>query len=328
MKKRCLVCLFPSHFALAARLGWITLRAVRNLLCRLALPVLLALSLSAFAGEDPADAPRDRFGIRMLFPTRPGGREWQAKWDNGRARTFIGIDPLDRWFDADHGQGKYAVDGKGTLTATGPTVRMYVHDPARKTEWGENLEITVYFTRLSETRLVSYSGLQIFARTTHGTVGNETRNLCDDRGYGAKVTVDGRWEFEKEITHGRDDGYAITASTRPWPELPKNVKIGVKYVLRNQGTNTQVKVELYRDLTGGANGGRWEKITEFIDTGKNWGLGKTAPAPGVPPELPLIRSMVLPNSESKLPMLSVYLRHEYASMAYEKLSIREIEPLP
>lgn len=281
-----------------------------------------------FAGEEKADVPRDRFGIKMLFPTRPGGREWQAKWDNSRARAFTGIDPNDPWFDAGHGRGKYAVDGNGRLTATGPTVRMYVHDPARKIEWGENLEITVYLMRISETKLISYSGLQIFARTTHGTVGNETRNLCDDRGYGAKVTVDGRWEFEKEIAHGRENGEAMVASARPWPELPKNVKVGVKYVLRNLATNTQVKVEFYRDLAGGAEGGKWEKITEFVDTGRNWGVGRTAPAPGVAPELPLIRSMVLPSSESKLPMLSVYLRHEYATMEYEKFSIREIEPLP
>src|SRR5438093_417242 len=83
--------------------------------------------------------------------------------------------------------------------ASGDTVRMYVHDPARKVEWDENLEITVYIRRIGETKSVSYSGLQIFARTNHGTTGDERKHLCDDRGYGAKVTVNGRWEFEKEI---------------------------------------------------------------------------------------------------------------------------------
>jgi hypothetical protein len=106
------------------------------------------------------------------------------------------------------------------------------------------------------------------------------------------------------------------------------VLVGVKYLVRNMATNRQVKLELYRDLSGGAEGGKWEKITEFVDTGRNWGLGKDAPAPGVPPELPLIRSAVLPGSETRLPMLTVLLRHEYGTMEYEKLSIREIEPLP
>jgi hypothetical protein len=37
--------------------------------------------------------------------------------------------------------------------------------------------------------------------------------------------------------------------------------------------------------------------------------------------------MVLPNSENKKPMISVYLRHEYGTVEYEKFSIREIDTL-
>lgn len=281
-------------------------------------------STHSLAGEG---AGMDAFGVRKLFPTAPQGREWRARWD-GPERTFTDVDPHDPWFDPDHGDGSYRVDGRGKLTATGPTVRMYVHDPAKRVEWSENLEITVYFTRLDETKLLSYSGLQVFARTNHGTIGDERKNLCDDRGYAAKVTVDGRWEFEKEITHHADNGSASVATARPWEELPKNTLIGVKYILRNTERDTQVRLELYRDLTGGANGGTWEKMTEFTDKGNNFGAGKTAPAPGVRPELPLIRKLMLPDSESKKPVLSVYLRHEYGTMMYEKCSIREIEPLP
>ena len=69
-------------------------------------------------------------------------------------------------------------------------------------------------------------------------------------------------------------------------------------------------------------------MTEFTDSGRNFGVGKRPPAAGVKPELPLIRSLVLPDSENKRPMMSVYLRHEYGVMDYEKFSIREIAPLP
>jgi hypothetical protein len=289
------------------------------------IPLAALFLTSSFAL--PADLPRDGFGIGQLFPTRPGGREWAAKW-SGPARTFTGIDPQDPWFDADHGTGHYTADGKGKLTATGPIVRMYVHDPAKQVEWAENLEITVYFTRRSETKLLSYSGLQIFARTDHGTTGKESDNLCDCRGYGAKVTVDGRFEFEKEITHHHERGSDSVATARPWKELPKDQPVGVKYILRNLRGNTQVKLELYRDLTKGLNGGQWEKMTEFTDTGSNFGVGNHPPAANVKPELPLIRDLVLPSSENKKPMISVYLRHEYGTMDYERFSIREIEPLP
>lgn len=290
---------------------------------------LLLLPLPAFAAA-PASAPTaDRFGLRQLYPTRPAGREWVSAWDNGHARAFGGaIDADDAWFDTDHGDGKYTIDGKGTLRADGPIVRMYVHDPKRETEWGENLEITVYIRRISEGKLVSYSGLQIFARTNHGTVGNENKNLCDTRGYGAKVCIDGRWEFEKETAHEKPHGYVPAASTRPTRELPKDTLIGVKFILRNMDRDTKVKLELWRDLSGGEGGGRWEKMTEIVDTGENWGVGADGAAAGVRPQLPLIRALVLPDSESKKPMLTVYFRHEYGVMEYSKASVREIDALP
>src|SRR6516165_4974915 len=116
---------------------------------------------SAAAGEAAQTSPSSPQSIAKLLPTRRGGREWFSKWDNGRARTFgDSSDPDDPWFDTGHGKGKYSIDGKGTLTATGDTVRMYVHDPAKKTEWDENLEITVYIRRINETKALSYSGLQ------------------------------------------------------------------------------------------------------------------------------------------------------------------------
>ena len=174
----------------------------------LAVVALLGLGIVVSQGRD--DESRDVFGVEKLLPTRSGGQEWFAHW-TGKAGEFIDRDPDDPWFDTNHGHGEYTVDGKGKLTATGPIVRIYVHNP-NDTEWSENLEITVYFTRRTETQLVSYSGPQIFARTNHGTIGDETKNLCDDRGYGAKVTVDGRWEFEKETAHHKPHGSASVAS--------------------------------------------------------------------------------------------------------------------
>lgn len=296
---------------------------------KLLTPVLmLLLSLPSFAAP-PATSPADRFGLRQLYPTRAGGRVWLSTWDNGHDRKFgNAIDPDDPWFDTDHGHACYEIDGKGRLLVAADMARMYVHDPKHETEWGENLEITVYIRRLIEMKQLSYSGLQIFARTNHGTIGDERKNLCDDRGYGAKVCIDGRWEFEKETAHEKPNGYTSAASTRPWQELPKKQLVGVKYILRNMDRDTKVKLELWRDLSGGENGGQWEKMTEFVDNGQNFAVGRDSPAAGVKPELPLIRPLVLPDSESKKPMLTVYFRHEYGVMEYSKASVREIDPLP
>ncbi|AIF84452.1 F5/8 type C domain-containing protein [Candidatus Nitrososphaera evergladensis SR1] len=273
--------------------------------------------------------PKDRFGITQLYPSAAGGLEWSSKWDNGNARQFGNVvDPDDSWFETTHGIGNYTVDGNGTLTAAGNFTRMYVHDPANVREWSENLEITIYINRINETQLIDYSGLQIFARTNHGTNGNENRNFCDDRGYGVLVLTDGRWKLEKETAHHLSNGYVDLPGQKPWSELPKNTWVGIKFVLRNMDNDTKVKLELYRDMTGGLNGGRWEKMYEFIDNGTNFGAGYGACKPGVNPALPLVHSFIDPTSETRKPMLSVYARNEYGTMEYANFTIREINPLP
>lgn len=271
---------------------------------------------------------KDRFGTIELYPTAAGGKEWAASWDNGHPRTLGDeVDPDDPWFDASHGEGTYAIDGNGTLTAAGDYVRMYVHDPANQREWSENLEITLYATRVGETQVVDYSGLQVFARTNHGTLGDEDRNFCDDRGYGALVLLDGTWTFEKETAHHLEDGYADLEGAQPWKSLPKDTPVGVKYVLRNMDSGSSVKLELYRDLSGGADGGRWEKIYEFVDNGKDFGVDNDACRQGVYPGLQLVHQYIEPSSESGKPMLSVYARHEFGTMEYSAFSVREIDPL-
>lgn len=204
---------------------------------------------------------------------------------------------------------------------------MYVHDSAKEREWSENLEITMYVKRIDETQTVDYSGLQVFARTNHGTNADEEVNLCDDRGYGGLLGINGEWAFEKETAHHLDNGYDDVAQERPSGDLQKNVWVGFKYVLRNMDGGKEVKLELYRDTTGGINGGNWQKVTEFIDNGKDFGTGNGACRSGVNPALPLIHSFVDGSSESGKPMFSVYARHEFGTMAYSKFNIREIDPL-
>src|SRR3569623_1527554 len=97
--------------------------------------VLLLVLLPPPCVADPATKERDRFAITQLHPTAPSGHEWFSTWINSNPRSI------------------------------GDAIRLYVHDPKCEFQWGENLEITVYLTRVSETKDVGYNGLQIFART-------------------------------------------------------------------------------------------------------------------------------------------------------------------
>lgn len=273
----------------------------------------------------------DPFGLAKLNPTKAGGMEWYSKFSNGRARTLgEEVDPYDPWLDFSHGEGRYEIDGRGKLTATGSYVRIYVVSPDHDREWGEDLEITGVLTRVSEFGDEEDSYIQVFCRTNHGIGYNEDESLNDDRGYGAVFLYDGEWSFEKETAHHLDDGYASAEGCSEYPlgdSFPQGTHVLFKYIVRNNAANTRTVLELWLGNAKSADGSPWKKVTSHTDTGNNWGHGCDACSSGVNPGLRLTRHLVLPSSTSGKPFLSVYFRNEEGTVAYEKLSVREIDPL-
>jgi hypothetical protein len=287
------------------------------------------------AAESPVASPAavDRFGVGQLFPTATGGHEWHSNWDNGKARKFSGTKVFtgDPEFDTNHGDGTYEVDGRGVLMITGTGPRMYVHDPENRRSWG-NVEITVYGRRVADTG-ISYAGIMAYARTNHGTTGgNENRNLCDCRGYGGMFTYDGRIVFEKETAHHQSGGNAQVGRIKYWPAgMPKNQWLGYKFVVRDCDAGKNVKLELYLDLTDGADGGTWLKVNEFTDTGNNFGPRSTPCREGIDPALALTAANTRAGSETGQPNLSVYFRSDgvlAGGLWFKKASVREIPALP
>ena len=297
-------------------------KRVQRSLCLGATSVLLASAVSCgvpnprSAVEPSPTSPgptADPFGVPYLRPSLPGGRQWVADWRT--ARTFDGVDPLDPWFDADHGSASYTVRSN-ELLISGRTPRMYIHDPGFRHQW-RDVEITMYFKRVADAD-VPYAGMTAVARTNHGVTGDETQDLCDTRGYGARVRYDGSVDIEKETRHPHNEA---AASRKVWPSgMPYNQWFGFKFIVYDL-SETSVKLELWVDQGGG----RWNRVTEMVDDGQRF--GDKSCAKGVDPKMALTSSPRRPGSESGKPNVSVYFRSDGVSdngLVYKWGSVREI----
>lgn len=261
-------------------------------------------------------------GIEMLYPTKKNGRAWYARWSGRNAITLKSgkSDPPDLEFFA-RGNGTVYIDGKGIAHLQGSSPRMYILDPAKNKKW-DNVEVTVYAKRISESGVVSSQGIVIGARSEHQDATKE--NPCFGQTYYGRLLYDGRAVFQKEVIH--EGAYSInkpgennkTDWGTPDGTLPRNVWIGVKFVIKTNPDIKSVKLELYRDLTDVKDGGTWEKVAEYNDNG-DWSQTDSG--------ADVMAICGYPASKILLdPAASVFIRNdEIKDAEYKLFSIREID---
>lgn len=260
--------------------------------------------------------------IRMIYPTKKNGRIWYAKW-SGRDAVILKSgesDPFDLEFVA-RGNGTVSIDGNGTAHFQGSSPRMYVLDPTKNKKWN-NIEVTVYAKRISESSVISSQGIVIGARSEHQDATKE--NPCLGGTYYGRLLYDGRAVFQKEVIH--EWAYSVNKpkenNKATWVTtdglFPRNKWIGVKFIVKTNSDENSVKLELYRDLTDGYKGGSWERIADYIDDG-NWGQTDTNAD---------VKTICGYSANKVLldPGTSVFIRNDKINDAeYKMFSIREIE---
>jgi hypothetical protein len=304
------------------------------------------------APEAPATTTpgTDVFGVKMIHPTKAGGREWSLPNDadlNGNPE-FV-PETRDITVVQRGAATVYRTQGNGSDAQ----VRLNIHSPAGKA-WWRNVEMTGYFRW---TRIVGSSAphWEMEARGERHSSSAVTKARVND-GVGPPAgTVTWPWWsavqsgdvlnphalgtayhgnlyadashgdlalFEKEITHTA--GYAsqrggITSA----PGLPpvQNRWFGYKFVVRNDVAATRVTLELWVDPD---ESGAWTKVSEVTDqngVGKDWAASATS----------LDGATAAPYSYALNELITwagpwVSFRSDNMEMEFKKLSVREIDP--
>jgi hypothetical protein len=260
----------------------------------------------------------DPFGIEQLYPSAPSGAQWTSEhWAGGSAYSIDArADPNDPLgLSGMRGTGTLDVTGDGELVMGGSQPRIYVY-PGPSGPW-RDVEATVYYLRVTDDG-TAWGGLVIGARS--GPEGHGTEP-CDAHTYYNRLRHDGAIDFEKELMHTPSSTQNRIDPSVVWPpdgNLPYNTWIGLKYVIYNLASGG-VKLESYRDLTEGADGGEWVLMSEYVENG-GWFTQTTCPEHD-----PV-------NGESDLVWLEggvTFIRNTGVTEArYKWFSVREIAPYP
>jgi hypothetical protein len=280
----------------------------------------------------PGNAGQDPFGVRKIYPTVGGGREWFMPEDASRNDgEWSGANQVTRTDEA----GVWRVQGSPRIAVTSPEGKA----------WFRNVEMTGYYRYRSTLPNASLTpGFQQYARgerhsanPVNATGVNQGRRPppgtatwpgypftgavnphCLGSSYKGYMDINGAMDFKKEIAHV--GGYTgARDSKRPFGgPVPTNQWVGFKVIIRNFDSNSSVQMESWLDPRGDGN---WQKVNDVRDTG-GWAGGANPDGCGGPPFN--YRNDQIVNWAGP----HVNWPFDFVSVDIKWLSAREVAPLP
>lgn len=214
----------------------------------------------------------DRFGVRMLYPTKQGGEEWfidmQNPTSDGRfdPKASIAKNPDGSWkmpsdkvrmnvfTSTGYDQNKIPSTNHAQLTSKG-----YMLSP---NDW-KDVEITGYV------KVNSISADDNFAWYARGGKHGDSDG-CEGVSYKGDLFYSGKAQVAKEQLHVNydksEEKQAVDSIQGKW--------VGFKFVMYNiqQNGKNAVRMESWVDQ---ANDGNWAKVFEIVDSG-GWGRQGTS----------------------------------------------------
>lgn len=237
----------------------------------------------------------DRFGIREIYQTKPGGQEWYFNSTN--PRDGLAISPVAAALYPSSDAWKIGRETDSDNTGLRMDV---ISDDNNNSSW-RDVEMTGYV------KLESYTMEEEFAWAIRS--GKHTADdPCDGTAYYGALSFAGRAWFQKEVAHV-EGGYTDKRHSDMAVEPLKGRWIGIKMIAYN--IDQGVKLELWVDDRADNN---WVKLGETVDSG-GW------------------RSQVElcgrePDHIISEPRPRVTFRVDNATFEMRDLSVREIIPEP
>ncbi len=261
----------------------------------------------------------DKFGVKEIYPTKGGGREWFLDMENPKKDPLFSITD-DIPIIKQNNDNSWFINNSNT--------RMNVITSPGKAQW-KNVEMTGYVKVIpiinKPNSLVANSNGNIDNNNDESKAvedidwrargGTHNSNVpCQGTALSGGIYLDGKIAWKKEIWH--TGGYTDARGTTKVTSSISDRWIGWKIVIYNVDNNRAVKMESYLD---DKDNNEWKKVVTIIDNG-GWyanspdsifysaGCGKT-------------KDYIITNAGS-----IATFRTDNVAFNFKDFSIREIQP--